>query len=276
MQLETLNDKSIAELVKLGRVTAEVKSVSGGNVPFVMVPEGYKVQMLPECLQNDLRDRPHRVKQNVTVLDPASFINYYHLFADSNSRVFGDEANLAVSGIIDYHAAGDGAPRWCSHQVRLMLRKSEQWKIWETANNKKMTQVEFAEFLEQHSMDVSKPSPAEMMEIANDLQAHTEVEFGSGIRQQDGQVKFKYTESTKTSMGGGQVSVPDRFIIQTPPFVGGDVVPMEALLRFRVNGGKLQFWFTLIRPDAVIRTAFYAANAKISTDLSLTIIYGAA
>jgi len=137
-----------------------------------------------------------------------------------------------------------------------------------------MNQQGFAEFLEQNSLDVTKPSPADMMEIASDLHATTEVEFGSGLRQQDGQVRFKYTEAVKTTVGAGQVNVPERFTITIPAFIGGERVAMDALLRFRVKEGKLTFWYTLVRPEEVIRAAFLDARKAIAASLSVTIING--
>jgi uncharacterized protein YfdQ (DUF2303 family) len=250
------------------------QAVPKGNVPYVLVPSGYTAKPMPELVYNEHSATPERIKQSVTVLDTASFINYHGLFADPNSRVFADEAGLKIVGVLDYHAAGEGSPRWGSHKVTLALRQSEEWKVWLGQNNRAMTQQQFAEYLEQNSIDVIKPSPANMMEIANDLQATTEVEFAAGNRQQDGQVRFKYVETTKTTTGAGKLDVPERFTISIPPFVGSDPVPMDALLRFRVKEGKLTFHFTLVRPEAVLRTAFQEAVAIICMELKITVIAG--
>lgn len=43
----------------------------------------------------------------------------------------------------------------------------------------------------RNSIYVTNPSPASMMEVARDLKATTEVEFGAGIRMNDGQMHFK-------------------------------------------------------------------------------------
>ncbi len=51
---------------------------------------------------------------------------------------------------------------------------------------------------------------------------------------------------------------------------------MDALLRFRVNGGKLVLWYTLIRPEEVMRTAFIAARNVIAEKLGVDVINGQA
>lgn len=270
------SDATVQSLIELGRNTAgptTVQTLPGNPVPFVIV--NGKVTPVPELIFNDHAQRPERIKASVCVLDAESFISYYSLFSDVNSRVFAYEPNISVLGVLDYHAAGDGnAPRWGQHRVMLTLRYSEEWKRWTGSNNKKFQQQEFAEFLEQNSIDIVMPSPAAMMEVARDLQATTEVEFGSGVRMNDGQVRFKYTETTKASVGTGQVAVPEQFTLNLPAFVGGQRVPMQALLRFRVNEGKLVIWYTLIRPEEVVRTAFLACRDQIASTLSINIING--
>lgn len=269
-----LNKEAIDALLEQGRANGIVQTVTGGNIPFAVVPNGYSVKALTDLIYNEHTATPERIKQKVGVLDTESFTEYYDLFSDLNSRVFADESKLLVTAILDYHGAKEGAPRWGQHQVALTLRQSEEWKRWVGSNNRKFEQVEFAEFLEQNSIDISKPTPAAMMETATDLQAKTDVEFGAGIRQSDGTVKFKYSEQVKATIGGGSLAVPDNFVITIPAFIGGERFDIQALLRFRTNSGKLIFWYTLVRPEEVIRKAFMDARNKIATKLGVVILNG--
>ena len=273
----SLTDATISDIQRLALQGMGPQAVPGGTVPYVLVPEGYKAQPMPELVFNEHTERPERIKQTVAVFDADSFVEYYKLFKDADSRAFADEVSCSVLAVLDYHQFDNDEPqsaRWCSHRVHLKLRQSVEWQAWVGNNNKPLTQQVFAEFLEQHSMAISAPRPAAIIEMASDLHATTEVDFGSGLRQQDGQIKFKYTETTKSSVGGSSLQVPDRFTLSIPVFVGADRVNMEALLRFRVKDAKLSFFFTLVRPDEVIRSAFLAARAKIAEDLGVTIING--
>lgn len=272
--MQEMNDNAVKEIERLALAGMGPRTVDKGTVPYVLVPAGYTAKAMPELIFNEHSLTPERIRASVTVSDPESFVKYHGLFADVNSRVFADEVNLKVVGVLDYHAAGEGSPRWGQHRVTLALHKAEEWKRWIGHNNKVLTQTEFSEFLEQNSMDITAPSPASIVDVANDLQATTEVEFGSGIRQSDGKVKFKYTETTKTTVGAAEVTLPDRFTLQIPAFVGGKRVSIEALLRFRIKEGKLTFFYTLIRPEVVVRDAFLGATAQIATALSIEIING--
>ncbi len=182
---------------------------------------------------------------------------------------------IKVIGVIDYHEEQDGGARWGQHKVTLNLRHSPEWLRWTGSNNKQMTQMAFAEFLEQNAFDIIAPAPAEIMEVARDLQAHTEVSFGSGVRTQDGRMQFRYTEEIKATVGGGAVAVPEMFTVTMPVFIGGDRVEIQALLRFRVQGGKLVFWYTLVRPEHMVREGFALARTVIGAALGVSIINGA-
>ncbi len=281
--MSELNKQTFDAIVQLGRATADAKYaeavVEGGGlgaVPYAVVPNDAHLESLEKYLYNDHNLTPERIKAHVAVHDPESFIEYYTKFSDPNSRIFADEPNLQVTGILDYHAAGEGSPRWCQHRLTLTLRESEEWKIWIASNNKQFSQMQFAEFLEQNSMDIITPAPAAMIEVARDLEAHTEVEFAAGARTQDGQVRFKYSEQTKATVGGGSVAVPEQFTIFIPVFVGGQSIGLQALLRFRIKEGKLVLWYTLLRPEQVRRDAFLRARNQIADALKITVINGVA
>lgn len=270
-----MTEKTIQSIAQLARTTGDPKIIDGGNIPFAVIPQDSQVVSLEGYVYNERAERPQRVKQAVSVLDPDSFIEYYRLFSDENSRVFAYEPTISVTGVIDYHGAlAGGSPRWCQHRLTLTLRESEEWKIWTGSNNKQRAQMEFAEFLEQNATDISAPSPASIVEVARDLEGKSEVEFGSGTRTQSGQIQFRYSEQIKATVGGGAVAVPEEFIVSIPVFIGGPRIPMRALLRYRVREGKLTLWYTLVRPEEVKRTAFLEARNKIADALKIAVING--
>jgi uncharacterized protein YfdQ (DUF2303 family) len=267
---DELNSEAIQSIIELSRSTGEPQQI--GNLAYAVIPKDAQLVTLEKFLYNEHAAKPERTKANVSVLDPASFIEYFALYRTPQSRVFAFEPTISVLGVIDYHEAQSAA--WCQHRVTLNLRQSEQWKAWTARNNKQMTQTEFAEFLEQNAVDIVQPSPASVIEVARELEAKTEVEFGSGVRTQDGQFRFRYSEQIKATVGGGQVEVPERFIVSIPVFIGGQDIQLEALLRFRCKDAKLVFWYTLVRPEETIRQAFFAAREQIAAALNVVIING--
>jgi len=269
-----LNEKSIQELVKLARNTGSVQIPKDGAWPFVIIPEGSKVEDLTKFIVNSNNERPLRKEGTAKTLDATSFCEYYTLFHDENSRVFSDETTSKILAVLDYHAALEGAPRWGKHRIDLTLRHSEEWTTWKAKDGQRIPQMEFAEFVEDNGPDIIDPDAATMLEVARDLSAKSDVDFASAIRMNNGSVQFKYSEQTKGTFGNGSVEVPERFVISVPVYIGTDRVSVTARLRYRINAGKLTFWYDLLRADAIERDAFKAVQSSIGEQLGIHIING--
>jgi uncharacterized protein YfdQ (DUF2303 family) len=261
---EELNDKAIAAIAKLTNAGAKPIDVPGGNTPVMVIPNDMKVVSLAEFVYNDRSERPIRMKGTVKVLDGDSFLKYWNLFSDANSRVFADEEKESVLAILDYHGSGsDGAPRWGQHRIEINLRKAREWNIWKGQSGKKVTQMDFAEFLEDNAPDIVDPPAATMLEVARDLKATTDGSFNSSFEQKNGSVNFKYSEETKGTYGKQNVEVPDSFKVSIPVHIGGDRITITARLRYRVNAGKLVLWFDLLRAEEIEHKAFLQIEEKI-------------
>ena len=50
--------------------------------------------------------------------------------------------------------------------------------------------------------------------------------------------------------------------------------PLEARLKYRESGGKLSFWYELIRPDRVFKTAVVDDLQKIKDATGFPIVFG--
>lgn len=263
-------------LVDLSRAAGKPNSVEGGVVQYAVIPQDAQVVSLAEFQYNEHQERPERKKGTARVLDAASFCEYYRLFQDADSRVFADETTSKILAVLDYHESGHGedGPRWGQHRIDLTLRHSEEWKRWIALNGKRTPQMEFAEHLENNAPDIVDPDAATMLEVARDLSAKTDVDFGSAIRMANGSVQFKYSEQVKGTYGNGNIDIPERFVIAIPVYVGGERTQIVARLRYRIASGKLTFWYDLLRAGEAERNAFLEAREVIERTLELVIING--
>jgi len=96
----------------------------------------------------------------------------------------------------------------------------------------------------------------------------------SRINLQNGGVQFEFVEDenkdTRTTM-----KVFERFTIGVPVFDGSaNAYPIEARLKYREKDGKVNFWFELIRPDRVFKTAVMEELAAIKTSTGFPVISG--
>jgi uncharacterized protein YfdQ (DUF2303 family) len=238
-------------------------------LPLAAVPEGYTLESLEKHLTE-----PVRVKQSVVLLTPADFCAYFERFSDEASVVFADERNATYLALIDYHEK-DNTPHWNSHSARYQCPKSPEWTIWLGANGKKMTQADFAQFIEDNYIDITDPPHADMIEISHTLEARKDVSFGSSTRLTDGQVQFKYTENISGMAGAaGTMKIPEAFHLAIPVYLGGPLSGLKARLRYRIdNTGKLAMWYDLHRPEKVVESATRDITSTIREKLTTAPIF---
>ena len=153
-------------------------------------------------------------------------------------------------------------------------RKWSIRKIWSSLNEKPVPQTEFAEFIEDNRSDIIDPVSAVMLEIARDLQAHSEVNFASKVNLRNGAAVLSYDEQIKASVTTGQIEVPETFKIGIPVFFGEHPVEISARLRFRITDGKLKFQYKLYRPAEIIAQAFEFARCDIEKATTLEVLLG--
>ncbi len=277
--MDNYDEKTALLIADLSAAGLKTQETPGGNTPFVLIPDGYKVQGLEGFIQNDRSERPHRIKQAVEVWDTASFIGYFLKFRDEHSRVFADVNAATVTAILDYHEDGElqvVAPRWGSHKLALSLKKSPEWLLWLASNKKVMDQDTFATFIEDNNPDIVEPSAATMKEIASDLHETHEMDYGSTATAANGSKKLIYTQNNKSTFGKADTTVPEAFKVGIPVYVGGGLVQLVARLRWRVTNGKVSFWYDLLRADAAERAAFDGARGEIAGAIGSQIINGVA
>jgi uncharacterized protein YfdQ (DUF2303 family) len=269
-----ISEKAVAELVSIGKVLGKPFEIPNGEFPFTILPNGCSVHSLEKFVFNEHNAAPERKTGSISVFDVPSFCEYYTLFSDENSRVFANETTSSFLAILDYHGALDGGPRWCKHRLSMALRSSEEWNVWSGKDGEKFNQMDFSDFIEDNAPDIVMPNAATMLEVAKDLRAKTDVDFGSAIRTSNGSVQFKYSEQVKGTYGAGNIDIPEQFTISIPVHIGSERVSLTARLRYRLNAGKLLFYYNLLRASAVKRDAFYLAHRAISESLNITLING--
>ena len=236
----------------------------GDGITRILKPDGSTAHVVPAD-QLETAERPHRIKQTVAVRDCKSFLDYWKLYSDSDSRAFADRDKSLISAVLDYHQTGEPqSPRWGSHRLMLTLRFTEEWKTWTGKNGVKMTQAEFAEFLEDNALDIIEPSSATMVECASTLQAKNEVEFEQATNLQSGQVQMRYKEEIRGSWSNGNIEIPKRFSILVPIYDGQEAVKVDARIRYRLSGSKLTFWYQLHYKERLERAAFAAIVEQVA------------
>lgn len=156
----------------------------------------------------------------------------------------------------DHHALGvPGHREWIAGWEPA---KSEEWKEWTTNSGKQMSQVEFAYFIEQNLKDIATaegyPSGTQMLAMATNLDITQDSKFKSQAKLQSGGVRLTYIEDSDEATEKA-MEIFSKFAIGVQVFRGADGFRIDARLRYRMNQGKLTFWYELIRPDVTLEEA---------------------
>lgn len=262
-----------AEVVAaLAERAAVPHNTEGVRVPYLVVPEGHRVEALDKLLESPL-DEPARIRASVDFVCSESFVAYVSAFRDAGrTRLFANAQAAEVTAYLDYHAPD--APSRATHSAKLKLKYSRQWSTWFGNHKKSLGQVTFAEFLEDNVLDIVHPDSATVIEAAKHLEAKKNVAFTSGINLRDGAIQFKYEEEIE-SRGKGDIEVPDGFIIAVSPFDRGLLVQVPVKLRFRINDQKLSFTYVMQQPEKIVEDAFDAVVNGIEQELDIRPLFGA-
>lgn len=270
--------QALAFLMERGKAEAPPVEAKHGSI--MVAPPNYTLMDLGKYAEL-YASVPRRKVGHVQLRAADSFNDYWKAFKTEASRIFADPESVTLTAIMDYHYGASEAPAgWREHRASFTMTITKDWATWLAGDGKKMNQIDFATFIEDNTPDIYKPKDSQlpdaatMLETARELQAKGEVEFASHTRMQDGRQKFIYTDSTTATIGKGEMSVPEEFLIRLIPYVGSGSVEVKARLRFRIAGGKLTFWYDLFRPHKIKEEAFASALARIEEACQTTILIG--
>lgn len=247
-----------------------------------VVPAGARVDTFDlEELEDKLALHPRRKKGTVHVQDAESFIAYIDKHGAPESEVYADLSRMALVGVLNAHEESSLDPNDTplaghrDHRVQLELLPTDAWKAWLAHDRKILSQQQFAEHLEDRADDVVQPDAATMLEIAQSLIATNGVDFKSASRLSDGQVQFRYEETTTARAGQtGELDIPQTFALEVSPFEGCPPVQLIARFRYRISAAGLQLFYVLNNPADVAREAFIAYVDTVDDAISQPLFKG--
>ncbi len=242
-----------------GAATEPIHTVHDRAEQLVAIRKGYALEDVEKHLP-----APTRKRGSVTLYQPDSFVAYVNAYADVDSVIFADLLASTLTAVFDYHRAGEGSARWGEFRATYAPRLTKEWQTWTAMHRKHMTQVEFAEFLENNLPDIASPDGATLLEIAQNLQIRKDVNFRSSVRLATGETQFTFEETHRDDATKGEMKLPELIVLGLAPYEGIDRRGVDARLRYRINPeGKLVIWFDLVRAHKVIEDAFNAIVSRV-------------
>ncbi|MEW9586274.1 DUF2303 family protein [Paraburkholderia sp. DGU8] len=252
------------------------KSPLNDGVPFVVVPEGYKVEHL---LERD--ESPARAAGVVKLRDANSFVSYFNRQKRPESLIYASLDPAKILGVVDDHLAYDDAlsgdhwakgANWRGYRLEFAVPASREWKTWTGKDRQPMTQLELAELIEDNLPDIVSPDGSTMLSVALNFEASKEGNFVSATRLQDGSTNFVWKEDVNAT--GNKIAMPSQITLSIPVFENGAPYSVDARIKYRVQNGTLKIWYELVRPHKVLEVAFRAIWSQIEEQTTTKILLG--
>jgi uncharacterized protein YfdQ (DUF2303 family) len=244
---------------------------------FIALPDGWRLQDTEE-----IDEAPRRKKAAVKMDDDAGYIDYLKRHGSVDTTTIWCNADYE-KGLIDYtgvlndHAGAEVGQEWRDHIASFTPEKSVEWKRWIGKNTGPMDQVEFATFIEDNLADIATaegfPTGTDMLHMSTNLEITQDSSIKSAIRTQSGGVRISYVEDANAETAKF-MDVFSQFAIGIPVFRGGEAYQVNARLKYRLNGGKLKFWYELIRADKVMEASARTLTEKILAQTGFPIFHG--
>lgn len=278
-----------AEIITIDNV-AQIEGVPD-KVPAVLML-GIHPQILPiNNLLDHYRILPARKKGTACAQSLDGFIDLTKRHQTQHSAVFASTnwEKPSLTTIINYHRIDDdnGKADFLDHKVHYSFPLSDEWVAWQEKNKEKMSQEDFALFVEEQIACLATPTeeeeketqdifmmtlakPTKMMELSRGLKVTVNSEVGQDVRLSDGTGSLTWNESHK-DMNGKPLNVPGAFMLCIAPFKNGERIRLKVLLRYRVMRGVVSWYYQIYRPDIAIVTAVKTAMDKVAQETGLPV-----
>lgn len=220
-------------------------------------------------------EAPVRKRGHVTTFDAASFNNVIKDNSDAGNIAIYFDRNPnkpAVVAVLNGH--GQKGPGWGDFRVNIEFRPTPQWVKWRAHDGKLLSQVEFAEFIEDNLEDISEPSGATMLEIATHLEVIRSVNFKSKVTLQSGAFTFQHDQHDQTSTSAGHVAIPQEFKLGVAPIFGLPAYSVPARFRYRIDEGRLKLGYKLQRIETMMSQIVEDVIAKIERGANISVMDG--
>lgn len=303
---------SITALIEAIRKGAQVKNLGDGRYS---IPDD--AQIIDYQSQDDARlPRPRRHEGTVTLHDLASFVAWTNRHSVRHSSavyanpeqvtvVINDNSSTASAAPLSTEDSAEltaedfyeepepeQAPGWGDFRGVWPLPYSREWTAWHRLNKSYFDQKRFAEFLEDHIMDVideeragesatrltgvlgmKVASPSAMLTLSRGLSIRVDSRMSNVQSLSSGEAQMHYSEEHRDEKGA-PLKIPGGFVVAIPVFRGGPLWKIPVRLRYRVSKGEVQWSYHLHRADAVASMAFDEAVEAIREQTGLPVFQG--
>lgn len=183
-------------------------------------------------------DTPRRASGNVTLQAVADFLAYVRRHETEHTVVFHDTSGH-MRAVLNHHATAD--PGWRDFTAYLDRETTPAYRAWMRAAQAALSQVDFANFLEERLGEIAEPDGAGLLDAAEHFRAHTIISFRSQNKLANGQRQLEYVEQVEGGESTGKVTMPERLRVVLQPYHDSERITVDVRLRWRVVDRAVRF-----------------------------------
>lgn len=261
----------VADLTRKASQAYTVQTADGRQ--FLIVPEGHSMADVTDP-HGMVIPAPGRIAQGVTVQSVDSLVEYASRFRTDDTILFADIERNRIVAALDFHGPDKAAH--VEHLATMDLPFSVEWKAWGDIDNKLMSQIAFARFIEENDADIAAPSGADLLEVIRDIHAVRTADFRQAVRTNTDAESFELTVDTETRSRSGntKLELPKRFELRIPVYFGGETVTLFANLRFDIVENKLVLGVALHRAEHVRQAVFKQIVQDAAGRIDVPAVFG--
>lgn len=267
----------------------------------MILPEGRTLVPIENIIAPYM-PKPRRRRGVATFRDVDSFIRHVNRFKEDRTAIFiqiGDNRWPTVKAVYNYHAPGEGGQAHCDHIAMWRPLEAREWKAWNGAAGSYMPQATFAEWIEDHVMDIGAArssdgsddavlaryapggvkvgSASDLMQVARSMRIVKTTALSQSNNLQTGEAQFMYETTNTVAKGHADITVPSMFFIVIPVFDGGTIAYRTLVrLRYRNAEDGIRWRFDLIQRDETMDLAIDEAHNLIRKQTNIDPYFGAA
>lgn len=285
-EIETIDD-----IVNKYRKPEIVKVESNGLTAEVLVlPEGLETHSVKKMLDEYL-PAPERLRGNTELTTAESFKKFVERFKNETSALFYNKERTAISCVFDF--SQKDKPQFEQHTALYNFPLSKSWKNWMAKNKQGLNQLNFVEHIEDNINDLCEPlkdddldddlrelklrlggnfaTVAKMVELSRGIKINVDERAVSKINNSTGEVTIEY--ATEHKDGKTALKLPNLFMVMVQVLENGKYYKLPCHLRYRMNDGRVVWYYEVINADKAIEHAVKEELADIEKSTELPLFY---
>lgn len=250
------HNNEIQAAIDAGSGLGKLQFITGpSGAPLALVPSGYTAKVIPVAEVESWMPKPFRKKGAFIFTTIESFNRYVNEHKSKYTRIFATitPTEATFKAILNFHGGVETESSFNDHLCTVKMQTTPEWDLWLRNNKAKMTQVEFAAFLEENPSLFVSPAGAELLELVQTLEGHSNAKINSAVKLQNGTIKLSYDEDVVLKGSGGaatnktgDMTIPALLNVGIAPFTGCPKFSITARLRYRVQNRELSFFYETV------------------------------